>query len=235
MRLEDALKETIEEFSKKLGENKKLEIYNYESRKSLQSFWNEDYFNDRPKNYFELHRFLILQFRTAFEQSTLEDFSALDKITNHTQIEAGDERTQGDNTVTYRYRIMQGNQPFSNETIGEYVKTALIRFENLTKAGPQTEFFTYLYSLVDDYQTERDSLQKEIEETSEYKAKKSDVDQPSRSGENSLNLRRELRKIYRMEELKRRDSVLQLCDKADRIYELASRLYEGIKPILIGH
>lgn len=213
MSLEDELNEAVAEYQKKIKENPTLG----------KGFSETDTHTPlKGKNIFEVHVYLIQEMRKAYES---EDWEMLARIPHYCGNYCGN--NPGSNAVTFR-SMHDGNDPFDNETSGHNVYWITNTFEQLDASGEQTRFYKYLTTKIKEYKQERDALRDEILASSAFSA--AVAGRPHPSQDNRDNRREILRPIYRDEEFKRRDRVIELCNKVEHIYELASRLFEELRP-----
>ena len=162
--------------------------------------------------------YLIQQIRKAYETDDKEMLAEIPLCLHRGQSSAA-------NSVTYNFIMFGGIQPFTNETAGENVYWITNCFKDFESSDKKTEFFQYLNQQIEEFKSERDSVRDEILETPSYLQSKEKVANSSKE-----EAERVLRESYRDEEFKRKDVVIQLCDKAEHVYSLASRLFEELRP-----
>lgn len=168
----------------------------------------------KGRNKFEVHVHLIRQMRDAYQR---DDRDMLTKIPQYWG------NDPGMNSVTFGPSIDEFD-PFNNETSGYNVYWITGTLEALDSSGKTTDFSRFLCQKVEEYQSARDAVRDEILTSrafSEAKWKTLECDAEDRPGI--------LRIIYRDEEFKRKDRVIGLCDQAEYVYGLASRLFEGLR------
>jgi len=141
----------------------------------------------------------------------------------------------GDNSITYSLIRDEKFQPFTNETTGEKVYWIETIFGEISSVGEPTGFYRRLKLLIDEFRKERDVLRDEIVNSESYKnvrkrfvpTDEKTIREMTPDQKNAINL--VLRTAYRVEELIRKDRIVELAKKAEEIYDLAARLYEGLR------
>lgn len=216
--LEGRLREAIGIFGKKLDVDASLRRY---FDVSIANFAKRNAIKATEDNPFATHLFLTRSLKEAYQSGNLDSLESVQNWMG--QI--------GDNSITYSL-IMgeQQLQPFSNETTGQQVSFVNNIFDVISRAaGGLTVFYGYLRSLVTEFSIERNGLMYEIMDSNAYKAAKSALPPNANTGPEKRKLREELRKVYREEELKRLDRVVRVAEKAEEIYRLVARLFDGVR------
>ncbi len=211
------LNETIEEFKKRIKQNPNL----------AREFSIKPKIFLKGKNPFDVDVNLIKRLREAYIN---EDKESLDKIPIHLNEDFGGQ------AVSFAMKWEEDKRtiacyPFSNETVGEKIYSITNIFERLVNNGGTTKFYNYLIEKINEFKAERDSVKEDIFNSKVFKNFKNNLipDINSAYGRYKKPDKEFLREAWRREEFKRKDKIIDLCDKAEHIYHLASRLYESLK------
>ena len=225
MLLEDAVKEYTQRIRKNRGVGGP--IYNTDVSYNFDSPGKPEG-RAKRKNNFDVEVYLIQQMRKAYETGNKD---ALAEIPQHHGW------LPGTNTVAFHFGCVEGVQVFDNETTGDHIYLISSMFGTLAASGRPTEFLEYLYHKMEEFKTERNAICNEIQTSPahvELLVKYFPKGQQVYDSGQHCRWEREkgrdiLMSIYRDEEFKRKDRVIDLCNKAEHIFECASNLYEGLK------
>ncbi len=222
--LEKALQDAVEELRKRIEQNPRLKPEGYTALIPNEL---------KDKNCFEMQKNLVRRLKKAYQEENLDELEKLPNCYGYI----------GDNTITYCFSPNETLQPFSNESSGENVYWASTVFYDLAHSDRPTSFYDYLCQLIQEFEKERNQVRDEILATPTYQAAREKVIQARKLQEEALksdnhtyeqsvkNLKKEmknLRQAYHKEELNRNPAVLELCEKAEFIYGLSSRLFENL-------
>jgi|GEM_PF-5915183 len=213
----------------------------------------------RGNNYFECEGNLIRRMRRAYGIGDLEELNRIPLFVLAHSNEYERYRGKNSMSFVLPILGTNKTYPFGNETSGQHTQIIVnsfkwmiierIAIDKLTEDGIDPSiidklkergrfgvwsnivdgmsptFLVFLFREVESLDEDLEKIRDDILRSRGYKEALGKINGNDPT-EHDLIL---LREAYRKEEFKRKDEIVELCKRAERIYELAARFYEGLK------